>query len=91
MVEIELENLTKVFSGEEVIKDLNLTIEPGELIALLGPSGCGKTTTLNLISGLLAPDRGDILFDSQSVLDIPTETRGAVLVFQDCFWSKNER
>jgi ABC-type Fe3+/spermidine/putrescine transport system ATPase subunit len=83
MVEIELENLTKVFSGEEVIKDLNLTIEPGELIALLGPSGCGKTTTLNLISGLLAPDRGDILFDSQSVLDIPTETRGAVLVFQD--------
>ena len=83
MVEIELQNLTKKFSGEEVIKDLDLTIEPGELVALLGPSGCGKTTTLNLISGLLAPETGDILFDGESVLDVPTETRGAVLVFQD--------
>ncbi|MGM0502860.1 MAG: ABC transporter ATP-binding protein [Bacillota bacterium] len=83
MVEIELKNLTKKFTGETVIKDLDLTIEPGELVALLGPSGCGKTTTLNLISGLLAPNQGDILFDGDSVLDVPTETRGAVLVFQD--------
>ena len=83
MVEIKLQNLSKKFTGEKVIKELDLTIEPGELVALLGPSGCGKTTTLNLISGLLAPDQGDILFDGQSILDIPTETRGAVLVFQD--------
>ena len=83
MVEIELENLTKKFTGEEVIKGLDLTIEPQELVALLGPSGCGKTTTLNLISGLLAPEEGDILFDGESVLDVPTETRDAILVFQD--------
>ncbi|MBM7556406.1 ABC transporter ATP-binding protein [Halanaerobacter jeridensis] len=83
MVEIKLQDITKEFTGEEVIKDLDLTVEPGELVALLGPSGCGKTTTLNLIAGLLAPEAGDILFDGESVLDVATETRGAVLVFQD--------
>ena len=83
MVEIKLQNLTKRFTGEEVIKELDLTINPGELVALLGPSGCGKTTTLNLIAGLLAPEKGDILFDNESVLDIDTEAREAILVFQD--------
>ncbi len=83
MVRIDLENINKSFADEHVIEQLNLTVEPGELVALLGPSGCGKTTTLKLISGLLQPDGGDILFNQTSVVGVPTETRGAVLVFQD--------
>ncbi|GAB6137778.1 ABC transporter ATP-binding protein [Halanaerobaculum tunisiense] len=83
MVEIRLENLTKSFAEEQVIANLNIKVNPGELVALLGPSGCGKTTTLKLISGLLQPDTGDILFNQESVVDVATETRGAVLVFQD--------
>lgn len=83
MVEIKLKNLTKSFSGEVVIDSLNLTIKPGEIMALLGPSGCGKTTTLKIIAGLLDPEQGDLLFDNQSILNIPTELREAVLVFQE--------
>jgi ABC-type Fe3+/spermidine/putrescine transport system ATPase subunit len=52
-------------------------------MVLLSPSGCGKTTTLRLIAGLLQPSSGDVLFDGVSVLDLPPEKRGAVMVFQE--------
>ncbi|WP_018249564.1 ABC transporter ATP-binding protein [Orenia marismortui] len=83
MAEIELQNLSKSFEDKSVIDSLNLTVNDGELVALLGPSGCGKTTTLNIIAGLLEADNGDLFFDNQSVLDMPTKERGAVLVFQN--------
>jgi len=69
-------------SGEPAVADLSLTIEPGELVALLGPSGCGKTTVLKLVSGLLRPARGDIRADGASVLALPPEAREFALVFQ---------
>ncbi|GAB6098204.1 ABC transporter ATP-binding protein [Halanaerocella petrolearia] len=83
MLEIKLQDLTKSFDQDIVIDSLDLTIEPGEVMALLGPSGCGKTTTLKIIAGLLEPDQGDLLFAGESVLDTSTEEREAVLVFQD--------
>ncbi|MBE7532381.1 MAG: ABC transporter ATP-binding protein [Chloroflexi bacterium] len=55
----------------------------GRITALLGPSGCGKTTALKMIAGLLPPTSGDILFNGRSILSIPAEKRGAVLVFQN--------
>ena len=61
---------------------LNLEIRSGELVAFLGPSGCGKTTTLRMITGLLLPTSGDVLFDDKLMLTVPTEKRGAVMVFQ---------
>lgn len=83
MSRITIENLSKKFDKKEVLKNLNLEVKAEEMVALLGPSGCGKTTTLKLISGLLAADGGDIKFDGDSVIDLPTEKRGAVLVFQE--------
>jgi ABC-type Fe3+/spermidine/putrescine transport system ATPase subunit len=83
MSRIEIENLSKNFDSKNVLKELNLNINQGEMVALLGPSGCGKTTTLKIISGLLDADQGDIKFDGKSVIDLPTERRGAVLVFQE--------
>ena len=56
--------------------------EQGGAYALLGPSGCGKTTLLNIISGLVAPTRGRILFDDQDVTNLPTEKRNIAQVFQ---------
>lgn len=83
MIRIDLQHVTKSFKGQTVIEDVSLTVPPGQALCLLGPSGVGKSTLLKMIAGLFAPDRGDILFDGESVLSVPVEKRGAVLVFQD--------
>ncbi|SFI27741.1 iron(III) transport system ATP-binding protein [Tindallia magadiensis] len=83
MSQIQLKGLYKKFQDRYVLKNINLSIKKGEFISLLGPSGCGKTTTLKAIAGLLEPDAGDILVNERSVLNIPVEKRGAVIVFQD--------
>ncbi len=83
MIRIDLQNVTKSFQGQPVIRDVSLSAEPGELLCLLGPSGVGKSTLLKMVAGLFGPDEGDILFDGRSVLSLPVESRGAVLVFQD--------
>lgn len=83
MSSIELKNITKEFDNKKILDDISLVIEDGEMISLLGPSGCGKTTTLKIITGLLMPDEGDIIFSNKSVKDVPVEKREAVIVFQD--------
>ncbi len=82
MTHVTLKNLTRRFDEVVAVDNLNLEIDSGELTAFLGPSGCGKTTTLRMITGLLVPTEGDVLFDGKSVLTVPTEKRGAVMVFQ---------
>lgn len=83
MYKIELKNVSKVFENKKVLKNINLTVNEGEMVSLLGPSGCGKTTTLKIVAGLFSPDCGDILFNGKSIAHIPVEKRGAVIVFQD--------
>jgi len=85
MTQVTLANLTKIYDAAAIaaVNQLNLEIETGKLTALLGPSGCGKTTTMKMIAGLLHPTSGDIQFDQQSILKIPPEKRGAVMVFQN--------
>ncbi|MGB0384851.1 MAG: ABC transporter ATP-binding protein [Ardenticatenaceae bacterium] len=82
MTTVVLKNLTRHFGDVVAVDKMNLVIESGQLVAFLGPSGCGKTTTLRMITGLLVPTSGDVLFDGKSVLTVPTEKRGAVMVFQ---------
>lgn len=82
MTTVQLQALSKQFQDVAAVKALDLAVDAGELVALLGPSGCGKTTTMRMIAGLLAPTSGDILFAGRSVLKIPPERRGAVMVFQ---------
>ncbi len=64
------------------LKEINHVWSQGGAYALLGPSGCGKTTLLNIISGLVRPTRGRILFDDRDVTDLPTEARNIAQVFQ---------
>lgn len=64
------------------LKKIDLEVEDGGAYALLGPSGCGKTTMLNLISGLLTPSEGRILFDDDDVTRAPTTARKIAQVFQ---------
>jgi ABC-2 type transport system ATP-binding protein len=59
---IQIEGLKKSFQGTEVIKGLDFKLEKGKCIALLGPNGAGKTTTLRMLSGLMKPTEGSIIF-----------------------------
>ncbi|CAN5614287.1 ABC transporter ATP-binding protein [soil metagenome] len=80
---MELDGISHRYGkGKPALSDLSLTVEPGELVALLGPSGCGKTTALKIVAGLLAPTTGDVLVDGDSVLGTPPEKRRAAMVFQ---------
>lgn len=81
---IDITGLRKVYpNGHEALKDINLTIDQGDLVCLLGPSGCGKTTILNLIAGLLDPTSGDIQFGGESVIHKHPKDRDIGLVFQN--------
>jgi putative ABC transport system ATP-binding protein len=65
---VKLENISKSFQGVEVLKDLNLTIQKGEFVAIIGSSGCGKSTLLNIIGLLDKQDQGDMtLFGEKNV------------------------
>lgn len=64
------------------LKPLSLTFEAGRTYALVGPSGCGKTTMLNIISGLVIPKEGQVLFDDTDVTSLPTSKRNVAQVFQ---------
>ena len=90
-MKVVLEHLTKRFPSrnrkekEDVIavNDFHFEIPDGQLVALLGPSGCGKSTTLNLICGLQKPSDGKIFFGETDVTNLPPESRGVGLVFQN--------
>jgi glycerol transport system ATP-binding protein len=68
--------------SDYALKEINTKWEDGGAYALLGPSGCGKTTLLNVISGLLKPSRGKVLYDGTDVTGLPPEQRNIAQVFQ---------
>ena len=86
MAKIELVDVEHIYrTGKEethALKGINLTFEDGCAGALLGPSGCGKTTLLNIVSGLLVPTKGKILFDGKDVSELAPEQRHIGQVFQ---------
>lgn len=68
---IEFKNVSKSYRDKLVLRDINMTFESGQFIAIIGSSGCGKTTLLKMINKLLPMTQGDILIDGKSVRDIP--------------------
>ncbi|ALC89219.1 spermidine/putrescine ABC transporter ATP-binding protein [Bacillus sp. FJAT-18017] len=80
---VELKDIRVSYDNQiNILKDLNLSIEKGELVSLLGPSGCGKTTTLRVIAGLIQPNDGEFLVDNQNLTKVPVHKRGFGMVFQ---------
>lgn len=84
MAEIILDGLGHAYTPGQpyALKPLTMTWRDGGTYALLGPSGCGKSTMLNIISGLLRPSEGRVLFDGQDVTDRDTGARNIAQVFQ---------
>ncbi len=82
MAELRLANIAKSYGDVDVLKDINLDIETGELIVFVGPSGCGKSTLLRMIAGLEKISAGELSIDGMVVNDIPPSERGIAMVFQ---------
>ena len=81
-MELELENLTKIYDKQRVVDGIDLKVGDGELVVFLGPSGCGKTTTLMMTAGLIEPTEGEIRFDGENVVAVHPKDRQVGMVFQ---------
>lgn len=81
-MDIEIKNVSKRFGAFHALKEVNLTVHPGELVALLGPSGSGKTTLLRIIAGLERATEGQILFGGEDARSRSIRQRRVGFVFQ---------
>ena len=87
MSTLKIEHLISDHQGQVILNDLSLTLQQGEIVALLGPSGCGKTTLLRAIAGLQAITQGNIQLNGRIIsspdIFVPSESRGIGMIFQD--------
>ncbi|MGG4451488.1 ABC transporter ATP-binding protein [Brevibacillus porteri] len=83
MARVVLEQVTKAFQNQSVVKGLDLVIPDGSFTVLVGPSGCGKSTTLRMIAGLETVTDGKIMIGDQTVNQLPPGKRDIAMVFQN--------
>ena len=79
---VQLAGVSKEFGSASVIREVNLAVEPGELVVFVGPSGCGKSTLLRLIAGLEEPSAGTLHISGKDVTHTHPSKRGVAMVFQ---------
>lgn len=79
---LEIRDVTKVYGGNAVVKNVSLTVPRGQFVCFLGPSGCGKTTLMRMVAGLETPTSGRILMNNRDITDTPVHRRNFAMVFQ---------
>jgi branched-chain amino acid transport system ATP-binding protein len=82
---LELNRLTKSFGGLRVVDELDMHVDEGEIVSLIGPNGAGKTTVFNLVTGIYAPDSGEVVFDGENIAGLAPHAitkRGIARTFQ---------
>ncbi|MBD3425785.1 MAG: LPS export ABC transporter ATP-binding protein, partial [Candidatus Omnitrophica bacterium] len=72
---LETRDLVKQYGGRQVVKQVSINVRRGEVVGLLGPNGAGKTTTFYMITGIIRPDRGHIIFDKKDITKLPIHQR----------------
>src|SRR4029077_20757650 len=80
---LRLEDISHRFGEFVAVRDINLDVAGGELVALLGPSGCGKSTLLRIMSGFIRQSEGRVLFEGEPVDHLTPSQRGVGIVFQN--------
>jgi len=82
MASLVIDKVRKAFGAVEVLRGIDIAVNPGEFLVLVGPSGCGKSTLLNLIAGLETITSGEIRIGDRAVNDVPPKDRDIAMVFQ---------
>ena len=72
---LETKGLSKSYDGRAVVKGVDLLVKRGEIVGLLGPNGAGKTTTFYMVVGIIAPNKGQVIFDNQDITQLPIHER----------------
>ena len=72
---LETRGLVKQYGGRQVVREVSIDVKRGEVVGLLGPNGAGKTTTFYMITGIIRPDSGNIIFDTKDITDLPIHQR----------------
>ncbi|WP_417612197.1 ABC transporter ATP-binding protein [Owenweeksia hongkongensis] len=80
---LEVQNIVKSFHAEQVVKDLNFSLDAHKTLSILGKSGCGKTTMLKIIAGLEKPDAGNITLKGENIDKKSPEKRSVVYLYQE--------
>ena len=83
MSSLKLEEVSKSYGENDILKNISLDVDDGEFLVLVGPSGCGKSTTLRLIAGLEEPSKGSIIIDKKIVNEKDPSDRDIAMVFQN--------
>lgn len=83
MAGLQITDLTVRYGETVAVNDVSLSLDPGQVLAVLGPSGCGKSTLLRAVAGLEPPSAGSIVSNNQDLAGVPTHRRGFALMFQD--------
>ena len=72
---LETKDLVKQYAGRRVVKEVSINVRRGEVVGLLGPNGAGKTTTFYMVTGIIKPDSGNVIFDKKEITNLPIHQR----------------